>query len=193
MLLSEQIGRMNELAGVQYAPTANAPGKLWYRGYGDSEFNGNEADSEGPGIYFTDSEQDARHYGHNVLVVRFKGREMPWNKYRGIEKHMEQILRQKEDWESDAQNWSQDPERGLKIFIQETLKYNDTARECFQQIWIDWFRYDEMLFIQLMSKIWDAFVVYNRTNGDGSKGSQHMIVYNKSALEVVEDKKGQKL
>lgn len=181
-MLTEQINRMLKLSGINEARVGTP--KEWYRGTGGSSFNGNSNDELGPGIYFTSSLDDARRYGQNIWKIAIKGKIVPIKKYLNLAHHLTWLIKQKDGWEDDAYNWSENPQMGLQKAVKATIQYNDTAAECFQQVWFDFYRHDPLEFVKNLSKLYDAMVIKKQ------EGVFHMVVYNEKAIVTLDKFKG---
>ena len=177
MLLQEQINKIRQLSGLSEA-TTELP-KTWYRGTGGAEFNGNENDELGPGIYFSSSLEDAKDYGKIIQTVEFVGNFVPMKKYPKLRTQLTWLSKQCDDWQGQAQNYDENPVIGLKKVIDACLQRNDTPANCFQQIWIEFFRYDSAGFIMNVGKLFDAMAI------EKNMGVFHMVVWNKTALKSI--------
>lgn len=150
----------------------------------DEFVGGKEAiDQEGPGIYFTTSEEEAYGYGENVYSVTLTPRllfdETPTNpqKLRGL---ITKLAKMAPDWEESAQNYNENPSRGLIDFVESTLNYNDNEKDCMLQVWIDFYRNDTVDYVRNCVKLGiDGIIVQKEY-----KNAKHVIVYNPSIITV---------
>ena len=101
---------------------------------------------------------------------------------------LETLIKMASNWVYIAQNWDENVESGLQMAIQDFKDYNDSEKELFQQIWIDFFRYDPINFVRGMVKLgYDAQFI--QKEGDRA----HIIVYNPNIIEVKDMKKRESL
>jgi len=146
------------------------------------EFMGSQeaSDQEGPGIYFTTSRNEALHYGKFLYSVILRPNklldETSSKNIKPIE--LKKIIKQLPEWELNAQDWDENPERGLNVAIQSFIQYNDTEKDLFQQVWIDFFRYNPIIFAREMVKLGYDGQIINKEN------RQHIIVYNPNIIEI---------
>jgi tRNA nucleotidyltransferase/poly(A) polymerase len=147
------------------------------------EFVGAEeaTDQEGPGIYFTTSIEDAQGYGNHIYSVRLSPRklidESPHDDI--TDEELETLIKTNPDWEMTAQNWDEDAETGLQMAISDFREYNESEKELFQQIWIDFFRYNPIEFVRGMVNLgYDGQFIQKEGN------RSHIIVYNPSIIKI---------
>lgn len=147
------------------------------------EFVGSEeaTDQEGPGIYFTTSHDDARTYGKYVYSVILKPRKLvDETSSENIDpEELMGIITTLPEWEMNAQNWDEDPETGLFLAVNDFIKYNETEKDVYQQVWYDFFRYHPIEFVREMTKLgYDGQIINRET-------VQHIIVYNPAIIDVI--------
>lgn len=161
---------------------------IWYHGSNhkitvfSNEFVGAEeaTDQEGPGIYFTSDQGDARGYGQYVYQVTLSPKKLVSTKNGQANKlQLERLIKMSPDWKEDAQNWDENPSRGLRMAIESNLDYNDTPHEQFQQIWIDFFRYKPKDYIKGMIQLGYSGVIVNKENN-----RKHFIVFDPSIIKI---------
>jgi hypothetical protein len=148
------------------------------------EFVGGEdaTDQEGPGIYFTTSAEEARSYGEFIYEVRIDAQRFLDDETSSDSVNVDelyQLVKMADEWEMNAQDWAEDPDTGAMEASYSAIEYNDNEKDCFLQMWIGFYRYDEVNFVRNMVKLGYDGILINRINGDG----KHAIVYN---LKVVE-------
>lgn len=144
-------------------------------------------DQEGVGIYFTTSFEDAHHYtdkGGYVHTVKLSPRKL-------LDESISDnvnidtlvwLIKQSEDWEDKAMNWSKDPESGAYVAAEAAKEYNEKEKDVFLQIWVDFFRYEPKRYLENMVKLGIDGIVVDRTN-DGEK-VKHIIIYNPDVIEI---------
>lgn len=92
------------------------------------------------------------------------------------------LIKMLDDWEMNAQDWAVDPEDGAYEAARSAIEYNDTERDVFQQIWVDFYRYNPVDYVRNMVKLgYDGMVVDGYRD---QRGIKHIIVYNPSIIEV---------
>ncbi len=150
----------------------------------DEFVGGKEAiDQEGPGIYFTTSEDEAYGYGENIYSVTLTPRllfdETPTNTKK-LRPLITKLAKMAPDWEESAQNYDENPSRGLVDFVESTLNYNDNEKDCLLQVWIDFYRNNTVDYVRNCVKLGiDGIIVQKEY-----KNAKHVIVYNPSIINV---------
>jgi hypothetical protein len=170
------------IAGGEYNVFHGSPTKITK--FVDEFVGGQEAfDREGPGIYFTTSEEEANRYGENVYSVILKPNilfdEVPINKVK-LRPFMKKLAMMADDWEGSAQNWDEDPIRGIQTFIEDSMEYNDNEKDCILQVWIDFYRYNPVEFVRNCVSLGIDGIIVNKDYED----IKHIIVYNPSIINI---------
>ena len=158
------------------------------------EFVGAEeaTDQEGPGIYFTTSFGDSEGYAGNggyVHTVKLETKKL-LDESSSEDVNIESLLwliKQGEDWEGHAQNWSEDPEAGAMEAAQAAIDYNEKEKDVFVQIWYDFYRYDSISYVRNMVKLGIDGIVVEKM--DGEKPANHIIIYNPNVIQIRETEK----
>jgi len=157
----------------------------------DDFVGGNEAtDQEGPGIYFTTEYDDARGYGEYVYTVKLRGNFListgdPISLSREL---IMNLAKMANDWESDAQNFAEDPEVGIENLVDSAFEYNNDEKGVLQQIWIELYRYEPIEFVRNCVSLGIDGIVVDRYN-EGNNNGKHIIIYNPNAINFVEVEK----
>lgn len=150
-------------------------------------------DAEGPGIYTTNIYNDARQYGNNIYTLKISPRklltETPINKLKyNISSVLKKLIMGIDEWELTAQNWDINPNIGLNMAIKDFIQYNNTEKDVFLQVWVDFYGYSNGIsFIRDMVSIGiDGIMVEKKDfeRFDGFKNCKHFIIYNPSIIEV---------
>ena len=90
----------------------------------------------------------------------------------------------KDDWEMNAQDYSEDPESGAYEAAYMAIQYNGDEAEAFQQIEADFYRYDSVEYVRNMTKLgYDGIIVDAPSDVPGDK---HIIVFNPAAITLIE-------
>jgi len=158
--------------------------------FSDEFVGGKDAnDAVGPGVYFTTSKEDASSYGTNIYQVI-----LDTSKYltsdpikKDYSKQLIKLIKMSSDWRDNAQNYDENPERGVMNAVKGYHQYDDNVKDLFLSVWVDFYRYDAINFVRNMVAIgYDGIVIdgYNR-----NKNFKHLIVYNLNTIEVVKDRK----
>ena len=146
-------------------------------------------DQEGPGIYFTSSWKNARSYGGYVYTVRLSPRKVVSTQEgkNAPAKELEWLMKQAPDWEGTAQNWDENPRRGLKIAVNDFIQYNDDPHNQFLQVWIDFYRDNPVEYVRNMTKLgYDAVIIENLNSLHAlGENIKHIIVLNPSIIEFI--------
>jgi hypothetical protein len=170
------------IAGGEYHVFHGSPTKI--SKFADEFVGGKEAiDQEGPGIYFTTSEEEANRYGENVYNVILKPNmlfdQIPPNA-RKLAPIISKLVKMSEDWEIKAQDYDEDPIVGLNEFIKSTLEYNDNEKDCILQVWIDFYRYNPVDYVRNCVLLGVDGIIVNKDYED----TKHIIVYNPSIINI---------
>ena len=92
------------------------------------------------------------------------------------------LVKMADDWEGSAQNYHENPNMGLTNFINDTLKYNSSEKDCLLQVWIEFYRYDPIDYVRNCVKLGiDGLKVANKFVGGETT---HFIVYNPSIIHM---------
>lgn len=170
------------IAGGEYHVFHGSPTKITK--FMDDFVGGDEAnDHEGPGIYFTTSEDEAHRYGENVYSVTLTPNmlfdQIPPNT-RKLVPIITKLVKMAEDWEMKAQDYNENPIIGLNEFIKSTLQYNDNEKDCILQVWIDFYRYNPVEYVRNCVSLGIDGIIVNKDYED----IKHIIVYNPSIINV---------
>lgn len=146
----------------------------------------NAADQQGAGIYFASNPEDANHYGDHIYKVRIKGKFLDRNApIENVDvEELVRLIKMKDDWEMNAQDYSEDPESGAYEAAYMAIQYNGDEAEAFQQIEADFYRYDSVEYVRNMTKLgYDGIIVDASSDVPGDK---HIIVFNPAAITLIE-------
>lgn len=137
-------------------------------------------DSDGPGIYFTSSWDDARQFGTTIYTVNLKPRKVIYDKPGNLpQKDLIWLIKNSGDWEIKAQNWAEDPKVGLTEAIKAIYSYNETPFTQLLQVYREFYN-DSLKFVRNASQIkYDAIFI------EKEWGATHAVVLNPSIIEVV--------
>jgi|TARA_R110000782_G_scaffold21299_1_gene57295 hypothetical protein len=143
----------------------------------------NATDQEGPGIYFSTSQSDANSYGENIYNVTLTPRiffdESPVNP-RKLRTLLTKLTKMAPNWKDDAQNYDENPSRGLLTFIESTFEYNDNEKDCLLQVWIEFYKYNTVEYVRNCVKLGIDGIIVNRPD----QNVKHFIVYNPEIITV---------
>lgn len=176
--------KLNEaLKGGSYTLYHGSPKQI--NNFSDDFVGGKEAnDLEGPGIYFTSSFEDAQMYGEFIHKVIFTPR-LLWDQTPTNPKKLRALVTKMTlaapDWEMHAQNFDENARRGVMQFVESALDYNDTEKDVAQQVWYDFYKNNPVDFVRNMVKMGVDGLMVKKEHG-----VTHFIIYNPSALKVVE-------
>lgn len=149
------------------------------------EYVGQETakDQEGPGIYFTSLKENAESYGKYTYKVILRPKKLinSANKKVVSVKNIAGLIKMSPNWKEDAQNWDENINKGLATAIKDIIDYAENEKDLYQQIWIDFFRYNPIEFVRGMVKLgFDGQFI------DRNEGVYHIIMYNPNAIEIIE-------
>lgn len=163
---------------------------IWYHGSKtkiskfSNEFAGarEATDQEGPGIYFTSSEKEARGYGSYVYKVQINPKKIVSTKVgKAPADEIRKLIMAAEDWEYHAQNYDENPKRGLEQFIKGLYDYNETPHDQFQQAWIDFYKDNPREYLSNMTKFGYSGVLIEKYDG-----IQHFVLFDPSIIKPLE-------
>jgi GH24 family phage-related lysozyme (muramidase) len=141
-------------------------------------------DAQGAGIYFATNPEDASYYGDHIYKVIIKGNFLDRNApIENVDvEELVKLIKMKDEWEMNAQDYSPDPEAGAYEAAYRTIEYNGDEAEAFQQIEADFYRYDSVDYVRNMTKLgYDGIIV---DAPSGFVGDKHIIVFNPDAVTL---------
>ena len=143
----------------------------------------NATDQEGPGIYFTTSREEANAYGEFIYTVTLTPKLLldttPTNSSK-LRPLLTKMAKMAKDWQDKAQNFDENPLKGISVFVESALDYNDTEKDVVQQVWIDFYKYEPTDYVRNMTKLGIDGLIVPRYSKDGN----HIIVYNPSIIKL---------
>lgn len=166
----------------------------------DISFSGKGHDQEGPGIYFTSDENDARSYMHGkdsqgkVLkvklnlnkVVSLRGnvnREevrnlILWSLGITNEEELDNVSEEK-FYESNLSNYGEDIYSAFSNGFNSIIRYNKGAHDCFMTVWYEFYRNDPVEYLRGMVKLgYDGVII-------PKDGLYHYVVFNPNIIEIL--------
>ncbi len=185
----------NNLRKILIENDENTIGFLAYHGtktkinkFSNEFVNKDNVDEMGPGIYFTTDFDDAAGYGNYVYTARFRGHLITKDKdvtyiSRDI---ITDICKSAEEWELEAQNYSEDPISGLEMYIEEEFYNCEDAVDLLQQIWYSFFRYDPLTYVRKCVEHGIDGIVVPPYGGHSTFEGKHIILYNPSIINVTD-------
>lgn len=147
-------------------------------------------DSQGPGVYFTDSKYDAEHFGKYLYTVNIIPNKILSDKNKkGITtKLIIDLIKLKPDWEMIAYDWDENLEKGLKLSVQAILD-NDNAKDIITQVYVDYYMHEPLLYVRNCVKLGIDGISHVNVWGDGTTTSQHYIIYNPNIIHILKKEK----
>jgi len=134
-----------------------------------------------PGLYFTDSIENASSYGKNItkVAVNPKANIIDGESAGKIlsRKDVEKIVRSNPELEMAASNWSENVNDGITQIVDTIMEEKNNGMEFLKSIWADG-GFSEQDFVNAMKK----FGIDGIKVGKQEKGWNHFIFYNKDAL-----------
>ena len=175
--------KLKNLSLVAYhgSPTA-------FSNFSDEFVGGKEAtDQNGPGIYFTSSEDGAYGYaGQNGKTYKVElTPRIIYNDKVGRHTITPTIVRKlvtmANNWRDYAENYDYPAIKGLNAFIESAFDYNDNDKDVLLQVWIDFYKYDGVGFVRNCVKLGiDGIMV-----SDEYRETTHYIIYNPSIIKII--------
>ena len=142
-------------------------------------------DANGPGIYFSDLKEDSASFGYIIYTVNMDVSKFVTDKGKKTlpKSTAIKLVKMREDWEMTAMDWSENPNIGLRMFIESIYEINENSKDILLSICYDYYRQRPKDFVRNCVKL--GINGINTTNiwGDGRK-NEHYIVYNPSIVSV---------
>jgi len=167
--------------------------KVWYHGSTipisrfTDDFVGQGIDKEGPGIYFTDNEEDAYGYskkddGGVVYRVYLNFKKIIQSKGKANRKDIIKLIL----WADNAKEKLRNYDENLKVAITQALygifEYNKLPKDQFLQVAIDFYRYEPQEFVKNMVTLgYDGLLVKQTF-----MNTTHAVVYNPKIIKVID-------
>jgi len=176
---------INEVIEGEFVAYHGSPNEI--KRFTDDFVGGKDAnDAQGAGIYFATNPEDAAHYGEHIHKVIIKGNFLDRN--APIENvdinELVSLIKMKDEWEMDAQDYSEDPDDGAYEAASMAIQYNGDEAEAFQQIEADFYRYESVNYVRNMTKLgYDGIIVDAPSDFVGDK---HIIVFNPSVITFID-------
>jgi len=148
----------------------------------------NAKDAEGPGIYITNSKDNAAMWGKYTYELilsprKFITNQKPSSKANRID--MKKFLDMKGD-EDYANNWNPDIETDKLMAINEAIKYNSTEDEAWHSLRREQYNGVPQAFMRAMSKLgYDMMTLKKDFDFKDVDTTYHYIVYNPEIIEIV--------
>lgn len=167
--------------------------KIWYHGTTHdfdrftTDFVGEGVDQEGPGIYFTDNEEDAVSYARKgssgfLWSVHLNFKKIIPLKGKVDIKDVDQMIEWAPDLSDKLTNWDENPQVALANLKKAILRYKNEPHQCFQQIWYDLYRYQPKDYVSNMTTLgYDGILVPR-----GFMNTTHAVVLNPKIIERIE-------
>ena len=166
----------------------------WYQGrsVNSTEFNhkfidqkGNRQD--GPGFYFTRSEEDARQYatGDQGIVLKciLTPKKLVSRDKEFSNKELEKIMKMSPNFQDYLMNWDENPNKAFKMAFEQFSNMDDSV-ELVQSLWADLYDEEDIAFLNNMIKLGYDGTESLTTTWD----HPHVIIFNPNVIEVVETK-----
>ena len=157
---------------------------IWYHGrkVKDSTFDlehlGEGYDQEGPGLYFTSSRQDAAAYAYPAGIIMEVELDLePQLPKMAKTADIHTLISHAPDLESTLANWDENPKRAL-VTAQRAMMLE--PKEAYQQVWINFYRYNEKLFLNELVKLG-----YHGRVVEKNLGVKHAIVFDPKFVRIV--------
>lgn len=132
-----------------------------------------------PGLYFTNSKENALHYGKYLTEVEIKNGANILDTKSLIDKlTIEKIIMNNPDINNVALNWDENEKIGIKMIINSIVLETDPI-ERLKAIWAEAFPNSNSEFVNAMVNCgFDGVRVYK-------EGYEHYVIYNKNCLNLI--------
>lgn len=143
----------------------------------------------GPGIYFTTSYENARMFGEYVHKVELSGRFIDTDtSIRNVDiKEIITLMKMsgedENEWEMEAQNYDEDPQKGIQIAARYASQYAGDEAGAFFSVLNGWYQHTPLRYIRSMTTLgYDGLVVDAPRDWVGAK---HIIVFNPNIIKLI--------
>jgi hypothetical protein len=155
--------------------------KTEFSNFTDEFVGGKEAnDKNGPGVYFTNVKEEAEKYGEfvysTILTPRLLLDEKPPKK--NLIPMFTKLIKMVPDWEMYAQDYDENPVRGLQIFFESIFRYEDSEKDALLELWNIFYKYAPVNFVRNCVSVGIDGII---SNNDGF--STHYIIYNPNIIK----------
>lgn len=137
-------------------------------------------DQEGPGFYFTDKEVNAQHYGKVYKANLTLNKTVPL-KGRINRREIKQMMRWAPDLEDTLTNWAENPNIAFQKAFDVIVNQNN-PHQAFMSVWYDFYRGNEALYLQNMTKLGYDGVIIPQPDG-----SNHVVMFSPDKIQIVQD------
>jgi hypothetical protein len=141
----------------------------------------NATDQEGPGVYFTTSEEDAKQYGKYIYKVELTPRKLLFSNKKGsINRNtVIKLIKMRNEWELNAQDWDENINRGLNYSV-DAIFNEGNDKDIITQVFIEYYRHYELDYVKNCSTLnIDGILVHKENN------TKHIIVYNPKIIKII--------
>lgn len=159
-----------------------------FSNFSDEFVGGKEAtDQNGPGIYFTSSEDEAYGYASEngvVYSVELSPRIIYDDKVGKLTitpAIVKKLVMMAEDWKGKVENYDYPYTKGLIEFLKSSFNYNDNDKDILLQVWVDFYRYDGVGFVRNCVKLGIDGIMVN----DEYRDTTHYIIYNPNIIKII--------
>ncbi len=143
------------------------------------EYVGKGNDQEGPGIYFSSSENNARGSGPYVTKASLKLNKVVSRLNPPRRNDIIYMVQHAPDKDDVLQDWAEDPRKAY-FMILDSIMEKKNAHACFQSVWYELYRKSPTAYVKNMVKLGYDGVIVPR-----SEGVTHYVVFNPKAIEIM--------
>ena len=191
ILLREGLSNVNEIVKGDYTVYHGSPNKI--AKFTDDFVGRKEAtDLNGPGIYFTTSENEARGYaGSGGYVYKVKlhvdklleSTKVSESALSKLKPTVTKLIKMASDWKSTAEDFGYgDAAKGLQQMVNGFVEYNSNEKDVFLQVWIDAYRDEPIDFVRNMVRLgYDGVTIPKEI----TQGGTHIVLYNPNLIEFI--------
>jgi hypothetical protein len=180
---------ITEVKNSGYEAYHGSPYKI--KKFNDNFISGKDAiDQQGPGIYFTDSNEEAIGYaGENgyVYQVRLHPKKLlssePKNNLEFLTNTVIKLIKMSPNWKRVARSYDDDIETGLNDMVYSYIGQNQTEKDVFISIFNDIYQNNPIDYVRNMVKLgYDGIYLPTKSGGE------HIVMYNPSLIEYINSK-----
>lgn len=157
---------------------------VWYHGRSstNTEFdykyiNPEGLMQEGPGFYFTNSIQDAKSYVYPRGIIITAKLDLKPVKGKVKPDEVDFLIDNAPDLEYTLSNWDENPKKARSL-LKEHILNQGSAREAFQQVWVELYRREEEQYLRNLIKL--------GYTGHMAPSMERVVMYDPKAIKVVD-------
>jgi hypothetical protein len=153
------------------------------------QYLGKGNEQEGPGFYFTNSEQDARKYAYPngaVLVVSIRFRKMVSQKSKPRRLELMEMIHNSTSWKNGQgwMNFDEDPVVAMRNLLRYCMD-EPTQHDAFLTVWAECYRYDPEEYCRNMIKLgYDGVLIERGYRNQDLDAPTHIVAFDPRKITI---------